>query len=229
MTIRAVGRRLDQRVDLVGGSGEIGEAAGGAEHPAVAGKHRGQAIMGADRVGEPLGARHHQFRRRAQRGEREHGGRSVGEVEPPAGRRQRGKPHAEAEAQDLDPRRLGRQQPREPGNLAGQGIERGELPVEQRPHGGLAEEGGAGGVRPQDAAAVAAEDERGPAIEQRLADRGQRRKVEIGVGLAVHSRRPPWFLRQLAAGLILKELLIRRSARPVHVRPAADLTVAIFG
>ena len=40
----------------------------------------------------------------------------------------------------------------------------------------------------------------GPAIEQRLADRGQRREVEIGVGLAVHPGARPGSFVGFAAG-----------------------------
>ena len=181
---------VDHLVDRCRGRRHVVEASRRSEDAAVAGEHGNQALLRRDLIGEPLGAGRERLLLDRDLADGEDGGAAVGEVQPPARRRQRGKADAEVEAEELEARVIGGQKSREPGELAGERARRGEAAVEEGAHR-VAEERRRRGIGPEDSGPVATEDEGRARVDERGADRGQGGKLEIGVGLAVHLEAPP--------------------------------------
>ena len=181
-----VRRCRDEGIDGARRRRQFVVAARGAEHLAVAIEHRGETIVLRDDVGEPLGTGGNQLRRRCGDRDGENGACAVGEVEAAARGRHRGEGDSLADAQHLEARGFGRQQPRQPGDLRLERVQWRKAVFKDVAHAPLAEEGDAGCVGPQNPGAIAAEYEGRRRFQQRRANRSERDQVKIGIGLAVH-------------------------------------------
>ena len=220
---------VDHRVDRCRGRRHRVEASRRPEDAAVAGEHGYQAFLRGNGIGEPLGSGCERFPLDRDLADGEDGAIAVGEVQAPARRGQCGKADAEVEAEDLQARVIGGQKSRQAGELAGERACRGEAAVEDGAHR-VAEECGTGGVGPQDAGPVAAEDEGRARIEQRGADRGQGGELEVRVGLAVHLRGPAPPCVRASGVLGVKEPLITPVCSMVQWAPAPlPARLLIFG
>ena len=218
----------EKRIDLSRGRREHVEAAGRAEHLAVGVEHRGEAALAGDRIGEPFRPRAERLPRRIAGADDEDRFRPAGKVEPPARRRRRDLPHAEAEANDFEAWMVAGEQLGELGDLCRHRASGREAAREEATHLRLAEEGDPGRVCPQHRAAVAAKDHRGTRVEQHRADSRQSDNVEKGVRLAVHSApagpRVPCDRR-----LRLKQLLIQWIKLSVHaLRTTAPVSLGLW-
>ena len=212
----------DEGVDRGRGRGEGVEAARRPEDLPVTVENCDQAVVRRDGIRQPFGPGRQRFPGAAAGADRENGVAAAGEREPTAGGGQDDLPDAEIEPEHFEPVMVAGQLLRQPRELARQRARWREAAAEQRAHPRLAEEADAGGIRPQNPAAVAAEGEGRTRIEQHRTDGRLHRDVEIGVRLPVHDAPArPSKASTVAAILVLKKVLIQWDAGPVHATGAA--------